>query len=445
MKVSVLLPLKLYIMRKMLYLLVILLFSTTAYAYEDGDKIDEQLYLSRIDSLNRVLAKLKQQLNYTTFDVILNDAEINQKILPTAKISHALRKTDPRIDSLQKIFENANERFGSILKKTKEYSDFISAKINIKKIDSEEYISERSKLIFKIRKNDPAIEAVFNDRCKALADVNLEALKEYVAMCKRKKIQVSIPLSDFGSDFYVINENPECFEIQQKINFIETLVKSWTSALYDAKTPKKKDEVIEPPKYVDFNKTLADIDTLNGEIKSLKYSLNYLGYRLLLDELSFKEDPTSTFSMTLMMATRDEEIKKYLDEYEVISNKFDSIRKEDSDFAYLLSKGFSQEKYPNITYPELVRRLYIKLRKNEDFCDAENEKNDFISKLNILALKKYVDIVIANHGFIRIDAISNKLSYTVKNSSDYSEIELNINLLLKKKQSLERSLYEMIK
>lgn len=429
----------------MLYLLIILLFSTTVYANDDGDKIDEQLYSNRIDSLNKVLAQLKRQLNYVTFDVILNDAEINQKILPTADISHALRKTNPRIDSLQKIYEHKEELFVNILEKNKEYNDLVSAKMNIKKIDSDEYIRKRSQLIFDIRKGDPAIEALFNERCEALGNVNLEALKEYVAMCKRKKTQVSIPLSNFGRDLFIINENPEYFEIQQKVNFIETLIRYWTSALYDPKVPKKKDEIIEPPKYVDYNKTLAAIDTLNREIKSLKYSLNYLGYRLLLDELAFKEESTSTYPITLMMASRDEEIKKYLDDYEIITNKFDSIRMKDSDFAYLLTKGFSQEKYPNITYPELIRRLHIKLRNDKDFCDAEKEKNDFISKLNILALKKYVDIVIANHGFIRIDAISNKLSYTVKNSSDYSEIESNINLLLKKKRSLERSLYEMIK
>lgn len=431
-------------MCKMPYLLMILFFSTTASAYDNGE-VDEKLYSHRIDSLNKVLAQLKRQLNYVTFDVILNDAEINQKILPVANITNVLKKEDTYIDSLWTGFEKKEQLFESMLMQNDEYKDFISTKINVKKFDTDEYYRKRSQLIFEIRNTDPALGAIFNERTEYLYKANLTALKKYIKMCKDKKIQISISLSDFQNSYQIINDNPECFEIQQKVKFIGNLIRFWTSALYDPKAPRKKDEIIEPPKNVDYNETLIAIDTLNREIKSLKYSLNYLSYRLLLDEIFLKEDYPATFQLTKMMGTRDEEIKNELEKYEIVCQKEDSIKMRDSDFRYLMTKGFSQERYPNMTRTELIRKLYVRLRQNKEFCVAEKEKIDFIGNLNRIAIEKYVDLVVANHGFIRIDAISNKLSYTVKNSSDYSEIESNINLLLKKKASLERSLYELIR
>lgn len=163
-----------------------------------------------------------------------------------------------------------------------------------------------------------------------------------------------------------------------------------------------------------------------------------------MDELLFKGKSTQTFQITRIMATKDEEIRRRLDEYEIIAQKEEALKKADSDFAYYMKNGFSPEIYPNMTHNELIRTLHFKLRKNKEFRDAEQAKIDYVSKLNLLALEKYVRFVIDNRGFIYIESINNQLSYTVKNSSDYSEIESNINLLMKKKQSLERSLCEMI-
>lgn len=203
------------------FIFAIILFLAIAVMPTEAQEKKEDLIKS-IAVLRDSLTKEQIRLNHFVYEKYIEVSEAENMTLPTAAITLALAKKDPRIDSLRKAFEKIDEDMEVMYRQDTAYLAAITMFNARTPGSSDKFYEVRSRLLAKLTYNEEYKE-LRKKHSETLFRSNLEAFKLYVKTNKEQNKYMDFKLDEYTTRR--ILENPEAKRISASIELIEKMIK----------------------------------------------------------------------------------------------------------------------------------------------------------------------------------------------------------------------------